>query len=188
MRRAYLFCIVLPLLLTSIVACESKQERARNNLKKLGIQFTSDSFVESAKNGDLVAVENFLEAGINPDVKNDADCSAMFYAKIQNNEKLRSLLKEYRAGEINADKMLGKWACENPYFSEINIYSKDGKYFYQTTTATFKAELRNDDTLVFPIKYSYRPPIVIEVKLGEDDTLEVSNIIEKPLIFKRILK
>jgi hypothetical protein len=201
MQRTFLFYVMLPLLFVAIVvACESKQEKARGNLKKLNVQYTPGLFVESAKNGDIVVVGSFLEAGMNPDVKNDAGCSAMFYAVMQKNEKMISLLKEHGAKEVNLDRILGSWVlCAIPDGVPIKISKEGDQYIYwglnpynldDDKPYPTKANLVNENTLVFSIPWTsvvgtelIHTTKDIEVKLGEDDILNVSGI-----SFKRISK
>lgn len=198
--------ILLILFLVVIVGCESRQERARNELKKLNIKFTADSFVQSAKNSDIVAVKNFLDAGMNPDIKNEEGCSAMFYAETQKNEKMISLLKEHGAKEVNGDRFIGKWADDVDSqwvkLGELNTptieISKEGdQYIYwgpdqlawdaHPVNRLANTNWINDNTLAFTVRRSYQPDAVAEAKLGQDDILTVSIAgISEP--FKRISK
>ena len=207
-RKALVILLVLFLLV--VFGCESRQERARNELKKLNIKFTADSFVQSAKNSDIVAVENFLDAGMNPDIKNDAGCSAMFYAEIQKNEKMNSLLKEHGAKEVNGDRFIGKWAYYNAYYqlpSTIEISKEGDQYIFwgpppisyindnfplpfignPITGFPSNTNWINDNTLAFTVRRSYQPNAVAEAKLGQDDILTVT-IEGTSLPFKRISK
>jgi ankyrin repeat protein len=177
MRKIF---IILAVFVILVSACESKQEKARNNLKKLNIDFTAGSFVESAKNSDIVAVENFLEAGMNPNIKNDAGCSAMFYAVIQKNEKMISFLKEHGAKEVNGDRFIGKWGLNgDPKIGTIEISKEGDQYIWwggnpynidDDKPYPTKAKLINDNTLRLP-QNTIQPNAVEEVKLGEDDIL-----------------
>jgi ankyrin repeat protein len=66
---------LISLALLTIAACSSTvpsksktPEEARGELGRLSIQYNEGSFIDCAKNGDLVAVELFLASGMSPNV------------------------------------------------------------------------------------------------------------------------
>ncbi len=195
MRKTF---IILAVFVILVSACESKQEKARSNLKKLNIEFTADSFVGRAKNSDIVAVENFLDAGMNPDIKNEEGCSAMFYAEAQKNKKMVSLLKEHGAKDVNLNRILGKWALNgDPKLGMVEI-SKEGDQYIcwggnpynwdDEKPYPIKANLINDNTLIWTARQNtFQPDTIAEAKLGEDDILTVA-ILGLTLHYKRISK
>ncbi len=58
----------------------SSRDAARAELAKNRLKYTPDAFVESAKNGNLTAVKLFLAAGMDPNVKDESENTAMIYA------------------------------------------------------------------------------------------------------------
>jgi uncharacterized protein len=55
-------------------------EDARKELGKMNIAYNEESFIEAARNGDLVAVNLFLAAGMNPNVRDPGNRLALIYA------------------------------------------------------------------------------------------------------------
>jgi ankyrin repeat protein len=64
--------IFLILFLAAVaVSCGMNPEKAREKLGKMGVQYTADSFVKSALEGDSVAVDLFLKAGMDVNSKEE---------------------------------------------------------------------------------------------------------------------
>src|SRR5262245_51974702 len=63
-RTALLVLALVPL------ACSSSKERARHKLADMNITYDQETFVDRAKAGDSVVVEQFLAAGMNPNGMN----------------------------------------------------------------------------------------------------------------------
>lgn len=84
------------LLITSLLVagCASNEDKARDNLTKLSLSFTPDSFVQAAANNDQKALQLFVDAGMTTDTKDAKDETAlMIAAKKGNVEALDILLK-----------------------------------------------------------------------------------------------
>src|SRR4051812_26151236 len=64
MKRMIGSALVLTLALAP-VACSNSQEKARAKLATMRVQYSDEAFVERAKAGDLLAIEQFLAAGMN---------------------------------------------------------------------------------------------------------------------------
>ena len=64
------FRIVLPLaLLVALSGCgREKDEKARNAIHEAGFAYSVDDFLRAAREGNVTAVEEFLKAGMKPDV------------------------------------------------------------------------------------------------------------------------
>jgi len=65
--------IILTALLLLLTGCQQSPEQARKELAELGVEFSPSVFHESAENGDVVVVELFLTAGMNPDITDEDD-------------------------------------------------------------------------------------------------------------------
>ena len=63
------FSAMLGVMLASLMilsaGCGKSPEEARKELAAMNVSFTPDSFVEHAKNSDMVVVKLFLVAGMN---------------------------------------------------------------------------------------------------------------------------
>jgi len=65
---------------------------ARKELANIGAEFKRSVFIESARESDAVAVELFLEAGMNPMVTDPDGKTALVWAAIENHVKILELL------------------------------------------------------------------------------------------------
>jgi len=78
--------IILTALLLLLSGCQQSPEQARRELAELGVEFTPSVFYESVENSDVVVVELFLTAGMNPDIPDeDDDVTPLIIAIIKNN-------------------------------------------------------------------------------------------------------
>jgi hypothetical protein len=57
----------------------NREKKARQELEKLGIPYNSEEFINRARQGDAAAVDLFLAAGMNPDVKDDYGRTALMF-------------------------------------------------------------------------------------------------------------
>ena len=75
---------ITPLLLVGLLvtlgACQKSPEEARHELDQMGIKYSPTAFVTAARNSDLLAVEFFLLAGMNPDAQDEAGITALLVA------------------------------------------------------------------------------------------------------------
>lgn len=93
--------ILLLALSIPFAACGKSPEDARRELAKLGVEYTEKAFVEAAKNNDTLAVRLFLEAGMNPNARDDEYNSALFYAVAHGNiDTVRFMLD--KGADVNA--------------------------------------------------------------------------------------
>lgn len=83
----------------------SARATARAELAGISLTYTADAMVESAKNGDMVAVDLFLAAGMEPDAKNnEGDTALMLAAKGGHTDVVDVLLKvKANVNEKNQD-------------------------------------------------------------------------------------
>jgi len=73
--------IVLLVVLIPLLAHSKSQLDARKELGQMNIQYSPEVFVESAANGDVLAVTLFLEAGMNVNEKHgDSGMTALIAA------------------------------------------------------------------------------------------------------------
>ncbi len=75
-----------------LFGCGQSKEQAIRELEKLNLKFTSDDFVRSAENGDMKAIQLFIDAGI--------DCNA------QSGGGLTALMAASKKGRIDVVKKL----------------------------------------------------------------------------------
>ncbi len=72
--------LLMVTLLASPAIFAEEQVEARKELEMLGIPFTADQFVNSAKRGDLPAIDLMLDAGMPVDTKDEDGMPALFAA------------------------------------------------------------------------------------------------------------
>ena len=98
--------------LTELLAGKEKAEI----IAKLEMKFIPKNFIEAAKTGQLKKVENFIEAGMSVDVKNDDGKTALMEATSNNQKEVIKLLIS-KGANINEKDKNGKtsilMACEN---------------------------------------------------------------------------
>jgi len=105
MWRLVMFCLGTTLSLSSLAYGMSPAE-ARTKLEQMGVQFSEDTFVAKAKDGDLAAVELFLAAGMHVDVKDKKGSDAMLAATARGHLPVVEALLAHGA-EVNAKLQLG---------------------------------------------------------------------------------
>lgn len=74
LRTALLLAALIPL------ACSSPKESARKKLGEMNISYDQETFVERAKAGDGIVVEQFITAGMNPNARNKEGKTALMVA------------------------------------------------------------------------------------------------------------
>ncbi len=99
MGKTFLTSICFFIFAVAFLACgarpdETSPEMAQNVLKLRGFKFTEPEFFRAMNNEDAVAVRGFLQAGINPNAKNDKGETALTYAIRYKDPKITNLLVE----------------------------------------------------------------------------------------------
>ena len=97
--KTILTAICLFLCLLTIFACgartdETTPEMAQNVLKLRGYKYTEPEFFRAINMEDAVAVRGFMQAGINPNAKNDKGETALTFAVRYKDPKIAKLLVE----------------------------------------------------------------------------------------------
>ena len=92
---------VLVLLTLFSTACSNPRERAREMLGRMNITHSEDSFVERAKDGDLIVVARFLDAGMAPDATNAEGKTALMAAAEGGRLQVAQLLVA-KGADVNA--------------------------------------------------------------------------------------
>lgn len=90
--------------LSNLVGGMSREE-AREELRKLGLQYTADVFVESARNSDVRVVGLFLTAGMDVD-SDDQGITALMHAAANNDAQMTQLLLDAGAN-VNYSETVG---------------------------------------------------------------------------------
>src|SRR5262245_36051564 len=89
------------LLLVALVGCGKSRDAARAELAQMNIAYTDKAFIESAREGNATAVALFIDAGMNPDTKNNAGQSALEAAVLTNQVNTVKVLLDKDA-DVNA--------------------------------------------------------------------------------------
>lgn len=95
-----------------MAGCASKEDKARENLAKLSIAYTPDSFVQAAANNDQKALQLFLDAGMTPDTKDANDETALMSAAQKGNTDAIDLLLKAKTN-VNAVSSKGETALSH---------------------------------------------------------------------------
>jgi len=95
----------------NLLSLISKQnpEEARMEINKLGLEFTPEVFIKSAKNNDEKAIKLFLVAGMDPDLTNKNGNSALMHAVKNSNTEIINILIEAKV-DINKHSGALSWA------------------------------------------------------------------------------
>jgi ankyrin repeat protein len=89
------------------IACSNSQEKAREKLGQMNIKYNDDTFVERAKDGDVIVVGLFVAAGMSPTVVNKEGKTALLAAAEGGRLPVVELLLE-KGADVNArDKKFG---------------------------------------------------------------------------------
>lgn len=78
--KAPLALIVLAAVLLAVPPVQADQAEAREQLKKEGLAFTPEAFLQEVSEGDVEHVKLFLEAGIDPSARNASGRTALWVA------------------------------------------------------------------------------------------------------------
>jgi ankyrin repeat protein len=87
--RQYVRAIWWFLFLVCTSACEQTPESARKELGHLGVAYTPEAFITSLTNNDLVTVQLFLQAGMDPNTTSAQGIPALLIATMNCDGKLR---------------------------------------------------------------------------------------------------
>jgi len=110
MSRVRLITVILLLLIPS-TGCKKGADRAeaRQALKRLGVPFSRDAFVERVRSGDSLAVDLFLAAGMDPDEKDTNGVTPLIRFVMEgNDDAVRRLLA--KGADVNAKDNTGATA------------------------------------------------------------------------------
>lgn len=92
---------ILLILAVWTVGCGRSPESARKELGKMSVEYSKDQFVKRAEEDDLVAVDLFLTAGMDPNAKDDAGRTALMAASAQGHEEI-VLALTCKGADLNA--------------------------------------------------------------------------------------
>ncbi|MBO9604993.1 MAG: ankyrin repeat domain-containing protein [Paenibacillaceae bacterium] len=84
-------------------------DKTRDNLAKLSISYTPDSFVQAAANNDPKVLQLFVDAGMTIDTKNEKDETALMTAAKKGNTETLDWLLQAKAN-VNAISSQGETA------------------------------------------------------------------------------
>ena len=85
---------VIILMYFLILSCATGPEKAKDELTKMDITFTENSFVQKAREGDVGAIRLFLKAGMDPNVSDAKDNTALIVAAKKGHTEIVKLLLE----------------------------------------------------------------------------------------------
>ncbi len=88
---------------------EIKQNKFKDELKKLGLAFDAATFQKCAKDGNIEHVKLFIDAGMDVNIKGDKGWTALMAASLNCNTEVVKLLLEHKA-DVNVKDDTGKTA------------------------------------------------------------------------------
>ncbi len=126
-HKPMLILLLSLLLLISFTACGKSPEDAPKSLAQMNIQYSDEAFIRCAEQGNIVAVRLFLDAGMNPDAKNNYGKTAlMFAAQEGHTDTVQALLA--RGADVNAknnDGTTALMAAQKKGYTKIVQFLKD---------------------------------------------------------------
>ena len=107
MRVCRLRFLAVVLLLFTVVACATSQEKARTKLDEMNVAYDQNSFVQKAAEGDTQAVGYFLEAGMDPNVTDEKGNTALIAAAKEGHQGIVEMLLDKGADIEGRDAKFG---------------------------------------------------------------------------------
>lgn len=93
--------LLIMLLTFFITACGKSPEKARKELGQMGIEYSEQSFIKTVLNGDKLAVELFLAAGMNANTRDSDGRTALNSAISEGHEDIADILLQ-KGADVNA--------------------------------------------------------------------------------------
>jgi ankyrin repeat protein len=106
-RRYITWSVFLLVLL--FAGCGNPQRTARQEMEHKGLSFSGDAFIDRVRRGDLEAVNLFLAAGMNPDVRDRNGATVLMNALIVNDIGIVETLLN-KGADVNAQRENGSTA------------------------------------------------------------------------------
>ncbi|MDA2933625.1 ankyrin repeat domain-containing protein [Acidobacteria bacterium AH-259-D05] len=103
--------LILFILTFAAAGCAHGTPDYKEELQQRGLSFSEQAFWESVNKGDEVAVELFLNAGMDPDVKDEQEATPLMYCAGAGLVEIASLLVE-KGAALNVRDREGKTALD----------------------------------------------------------------------------
>jgi ankyrin repeat protein len=84
--------LVIMVLVALFSSCGKSPEEARRELRQMNVEYSENSFIKSAKEGDILAIRLFLNAGMNPNAKDGEGKTALIAASEAGRDQVVKLL------------------------------------------------------------------------------------------------
>jgi len=126
-RILLVFAIMGIMMIVSCSTSYDKREEARRKLAEMKIAFTQEAFFDSIKAGDVVAVQCFLNAGVNPNTREDKlGLTPLMVASIHGQKVIAEILLSYGADINMVSKNVGSFA--HPEYKTALDFAKQYGY------------------------------------------------------------
>jgi ankyrin repeat protein len=114
----------------TFAACGNPPEEARIKLGQMNVKFNEDSFVARARDGDIMPVKLFLQAGMGPNVTNKNGETPLGVAARFNRQEVAEVLLAHGANPNTGEKWNGAtpliWASVNGYPNIVKLLLEKG--------------------------------------------------------------
>ncbi len=100
------------IIITLSLSCTMSPEKAKEKIQKMGMDYNEQTFLNEVHNKNLEVVKLFLVSGMNPDLKDSALGTPLFWATKENDTAMVKLLLDYgaqidfRSTEFNATPLM----------------------------------------------------------------------------------
>src|SRR5262245_45300011 len=91
----------LSLMLVAVLAGCANNQKAREELTRLNVEYSDTNFIENARQGNAEVVKHFLDAGMDTEVKTKEGQTALMAAALANQIEVVKLLVE-RGADVDA--------------------------------------------------------------------------------------
>lgn len=204
MKSTKLFAFLLSLIvLTGVFGCERRTgettpEMAQNMLVLRGFKFTEPEFFRAIKLEDTTAVQGFLQAGINPNAKNESGETALTFAILNADPKVAQVLAEkadinlkddngnaplHLAVFKNRDALVDLFLEKNP---DVNVGGTRGKL--ENQTPLYAAVIQGNADLVKKLLDRGAKPNIADSEGGLPLTEAVVRANANPEIIRMLLE
>ncbi|UCH35115.1 MAG: ankyrin repeat domain-containing protein [Armatimonadota bacterium] len=162
-RRGLVFALFIGIAVV-VAGCGSPRSAARAKLKQMGVAYSQESFIEQAAQGNLAAVQLFLEAGMDPDTRAGEVGRTVLGAATEGGhaDVVRALL------EAGADANQKDWLGRTPLIIVAETDHADLVPMLVGAGADLDVEYADYPLLTYAVTYGYADVVRALIEAGAD--------------------